>query len=76
MGATFEETQDSLTIYHSKLHGAKLNGHHDHRIVMASSVAALIAEGPSEVEHAEYAAVSFPNFYELMTSINANIIRQ
>lgn len=75
MGAKFEETQDSLTIYHSELHGAKLNGHHDHRIVMASTVAALIAEGTSEVEHAEYAAVSFPNFYELMTSIHADIKR-
>jgi 3-phosphoshikimate 1-carboxyvinyltransferase len=73
MGAQFEETENTLTIYHSKLQGTKLNGHHDHRIVMASSVAALIAEGESEVDNAEYAAVSFPNFLELMNSINANI---
>lgn len=75
MGAKFDETEDTLTIYHSKLHGAKLSGHHDHRIVMASSVAALIAEGQSEVDNAEYAAVSFPNFFELLTSINADIKR-
>ncbi|HCJ94078.1 MAG TPA: 3-phosphoshikimate 1-carboxyvinyltransferase, partial [Sphaerochaeta sp.] len=48
---------------------------HDHRIVMATTVAALIADGQSEVDHAEYAAVSFPNFHELMTSINADIKR-
>jgi 3-phosphoshikimate 1-carboxyvinyltransferase len=42
---------------------------------MASSVAALIADGQSEVDNAEYSAVSFPNFYELMSSINADIKR-
>ncbi|AEV29691.1 3-phosphoshikimate 1-carboxyvinyltransferase [Sphaerochaeta pleomorpha str. Grapes] len=73
MGARFEETPDSLTIYHSHLHGTAISGHHDHRIVMASTVAALIAEGTSEIENAEYAAVSFPNFFELMTSLNADI---
>ena len=75
MGARFEETEDSLTIYHSKLHAAKLDGHHDHRIVMASVVAALIADGESEIDNAEYAGVSFPNFYELMQSIGTNITR-
>jgi 3-phosphoshikimate 1-carboxyvinyltransferase len=75
MGARFEETSDSLTIYHSSLHGASISGHHDHRIVMAATVAAMIAEGPSEIGDAEYAAVSFPNFYELMTSLNADIQR-
>ncbi|MBI9094498.1 MAG: 3-phosphoshikimate 1-carboxyvinyltransferase [Sphaerochaeta sp.] len=73
MGAKFEETENTLTIYHSKLTGAKISGHHDHRIVMATSVAALIAEGESEIDHAEYASVSFPNFFELMTSLHANI---
>ncbi|WP_320129055.1 3-phosphoshikimate 1-carboxyvinyltransferase [uncultured Sphaerochaeta sp.] len=75
MGAHFEETRDSLTIFHSPLHGAVLSGHHDHRIVMATTVAALIAEGQSEIEDAEYAAVSFPNFHELMTMLHADIKR-
>jgi 3-phosphoshikimate 1-carboxyvinyltransferase len=42
---------------------------------MAATVAALIAEGPSEIGDAEYAAVSFPNFYELMTSLKSDIQR-
>jgi 3-phosphoshikimate 1-carboxyvinyltransferase len=75
MGARFEETSDSLTIYHSTLHGAIISGHHDHRIVMATTVAAMIAEGSSEIGDAEYAAVSFPNFYELMTSLKADMQR-
>lgn len=73
MGGKFAETEDSLTIFHSKLHGAEIDGHHDHRIVMATTVAALNAQGSSTISNAEYSAVSFPNFYELMKSINADI---
>jgi len=73
MGGKFDETEDSLTIYHSSLKGSKIDGHHDHRIVMATCVAAMIAQGESEIEHGEYSAVSFPNFYQLMRKINADI---
>ena len=73
MGGRFEETRDSLTIYHSDLKGAKINGRHDHRIVMATAVAGLMAEGVTEISDAEYCRVSFPNFYELMVSLGANI---
>jgi len=76
MGGVFEETENTLTIFHSKLIGADISGHHDHRIVMAATVASLIAEGKSMIEDAEYAAVSFPNFYELMTSLGADIDRE
>jgi 3-phosphoshikimate 1-carboxyvinyltransferase len=75
MGGNFEETHDTLTIYQSELKGAFIDGHHDHRIVMASSVAALIADGPSVIDNAEFAAVSFPNFYETMKGIGADITR-
>ena len=76
MGGVFEETEDTLTIFHTELTGAELSGHHDHRIVMASTVASLMAQGKSKIENAEYAAVSFPNFYELMASLGADIERE
>ncbi|MEG1427378.1 MAG: hypothetical protein RSC76_06780 [Oscillospiraceae bacterium] len=75
MGGKFEETPDSLTIYHAPLHGATLNGHHDHRIVMASTCAALVADGETLIDSAEHVGVSFPRFYEEMSKIGANIIR-
>lgn len=75
MGGKFEETRDSLTIYNSKLHGAFIDGHHDHRIVMASTIAALIADGPSIIDNAEYVGVSYPNFYETLKYLGANIER-
>ncbi len=73
MGGRFEETQDSLTIYQSDLKAAKIDGRHDHRIVMATAVAALMADGVTEISDAEYCGVSFPNFYELMVSLGAKI---
>jgi len=75
MGGKFIEHEDSLEIFHSELHGATLNGHHDHRIVMASTCAALMAEGDTLIDSAEFVGVSFPRFYEEMTGIGANIVR-
>ena len=75
MGGKFEETMDTLTIYPSKLKGATLYGHDDHRIVMASTVAALGAEGDSLIDSVEHVGVSFPRFYEEMKGIGANIVR-
>ncbi|MGB9629658.1 MAG: 3-phosphoshikimate 1-carboxyvinyltransferase [Thermodesulfobacteriota bacterium] len=73
MGGKFEETPDSLTIYPSNLKGAKIDGRHDHRIVMATAIAGLMAEGETEISDAEYCKVSFPNFYELMKSLGTKI---
>ncbi|HRX14324.1 MAG TPA: 3-phosphoshikimate 1-carboxyvinyltransferase [Eubacteriales bacterium] len=75
MGGIFEEDENSLTIYPSKLHGTFIDGHHDHRIVMATSVAALIAEGPTIIDNAEYVGVSYPEFYEHMKKLGAKIQR-
>jgi 3-phosphoshikimate 1-carboxyvinyltransferase len=43
-----------------------VRSHGDHRIAMALSVAALAAEGPTEIEGSECVAVSFPEFYALL----------
>ena len=73
MGAKAEMDRDSLTIYESGLKGTVINGHTDHRIVMATTVAALTATGATEISDAEYYKISFPNFYEVMTSLGAKI---
>jgi 3-phosphoshikimate 1-carboxyvinyltransferase len=73
MGGRFEETEGSLTIHHSELHGAVIDGRHDHRIVMATAIAGLIAEGETIISDAEYVGVSFPNFYEVMSTLGADI---
>ncbi|MBD0371948.1 MAG: 3-phosphoshikimate 1-carboxyvinyltransferase [Pyrinomonadaceae bacterium] len=70
MGVEVEEHEDGLTILsRTRLRGARLDSHGDHRIAMAFSVAALVAEGDSEIEGADCVSVSFPEFYTLLESV-------
>ena len=72
MGARMEEKKDSLTIYPSTLKGTRIDSRHDHRIVMATAVAGLIAQGPTRIDHAEFAEY-LPTFYEVMKGLGAGI---
>jgi 3-phosphoshikimate 1-carboxyvinyltransferase len=70
MGAEVEEYADGLAVGGgARLRGARLRAHGDHRIAMAFTVAALIADGASELEGAECVAVSFPEFFRLLESV-------
>jgi 3-phosphoshikimate 1-carboxyvinyltransferase len=70
MGAEVEETADGLRVFGpTKLRGAVVDSYGDHRIAMAFSVAALIAGGDTEIHGSESAAVSFPEFFELLDSL-------
>ncbi len=70
MGAQVEEFEDGLDVPGGQqLHGAEINSGGDHRIAMAFSVAALRAEGDTVIQGAESAAISFPEFYELLDQI-------
>jgi 3-phosphoshikimate 1-carboxyvinyltransferase len=67
MGATVEERPDGLKVEGrsaGKLHGAEIEPHGDHRIVMAFAVAGLAAEGETVIRDAECAGVSYPTFFE------------
>jgi len=48
------------------LRGAAVRAHDDHRIAMSLAVAALGAEGETEIEGGECASVSFPEFWDLL----------
>lgn len=73
MGAEIEELEDGLVIRGGKLKGGRVGGHDDHRVVMALAVAGLAADGETVIDTAESAAVTFPNFVELMTSLGAKM---
>ena len=72
MGARIEEREDGWQLYRgSKLHGAQLSSFGDHRIAMACAVAALVADGPSQIEGAQNSvAVSLPEFWTLLESVS------
>jgi 3-phosphoshikimate 1-carboxyvinyltransferase len=50
-----------------------IDGHGDHRIVMAFAAAALGSEIPVEITSAESAAVTYPGFLELLTANTTNL---
>lgn len=67
MGADIEELEDGLLIRKSTLKAnPELHGYADHRIVMALSVAGLCCDGETVVDTSEAAAVTFPNFQDLI----------
>jgi 3-phosphoshikimate 1-carboxyvinyltransferase len=67
MGAEVEEFEDGLDVPGGqKLHGAVIDSGGDHRIAMAFSVAALRAEGETMIQGADSAAISFPEFFDLL----------
>lgn len=73
MGGRVTELDDGLVIEGGPLRAAEVNGHGDHRVVMALAVAAMGAAGTTRIATAESAAVTFPNFIELMQGLGANI---
>ena len=70
MGAEVEEYDDGLAVDGpTRLRGALIDSHGDHRIAMAFTVAALLADGDSEIAGAECVAVSFPEFYQSLEAV-------
>jgi 3-phosphoshikimate 1-carboxyvinyltransferase len=70
MGLEIEVRPDGFSVP-GKQHfrAARLDSFGDHRIAMAFSVAALAADGPCTIEHAEAASVSFPEFYDTLQRV-------
>jgi 3-phosphoshikimate 1-carboxyvinyltransferase len=67
MGAEVTEFEDGLDVPGGqRLHGATIDSGGDHRIAMAFSVAALGAEGETLIQGANSAAISFPEFFNLL----------
>ncbi|MFP5205923.1 MAG: 3-phosphoshikimate 1-carboxyvinyltransferase, partial [Acidobacteriota bacterium] len=67
MGAEVIEFEDGLDVPGGQtLHGATIDSGGDHRIAMAFSVAALRAQGDILIQGAESAAISFPEFFDLL----------
>ena len=70
MGAELTENPDGLEIPgNQQLHGASIDSADDHRIAMAFSIAALRASGDTEIDGAEAAAVSFPEFFASLDAL-------
>ena len=71
MGAAVTELPDGLAISHSQLTGTSVYGHHDHRVVMALSIAGLMARGTTTIDTAEAVSVTYPSYVETMQQLGA-----
>ncbi|MEL7659155.1 MAG: 3-phosphoshikimate 1-carboxyvinyltransferase, partial [Bacillota bacterium] len=63
-------TDDGLVINGGKsLHGAIFETYHDHRIAMSMAVLAQAADGISRIENPQCINISYPDFFETLSSV-------
>lgn len=64
MGCNVAPTEDGMIITGGTLHGASIHTLLDHRIAMAFSIAALVADGTTKILDSKCVDVSYPTFYD------------
>lgn len=74
MGANIKEFEDGMTIQGpTRLHGASVSSHGDHRLGMALTIAGLVATGETYISDADCITDSFPGFIATMNKLGAHI---
>lgn len=72
MGGDIDEFADGFHVRGARrLAGGEVDAHHDHRLAMAFAIAALGATGPTTIHDAGAAAVSYPEFFQVLHSLRA-----
>jgi len=73
LGARVSELPDGLVVEQSALHGAEVDGHGDHRVVMALAVAGTAIEGRTTVHGYEAVTVTYPGFVDALTELGGAV---
>lgn len=72
MGAAIETTPDGYIVKGpQKLRGAQIESFHDHRIAMAFSIGALVADSESEIIGSECVGISYPEFFKTLKELTS-----
>lgn len=75
-GAKVEERQAEI-IVHGRPEGVEggveINAHFDHRVIMALTVVGLRAKQPLVIRDAHHVAKSYPQYFEHLTALGANV---
>lgn len=74
MGGVVTEATDGLIIKTSQLRGTEVESYHDHRMVMSLAVAAMMAEGTTEIAGVGCVQKSYPEFAQHMQALGANLV--
>ncbi len=70
MGADVSELEDGFVVNGTgNLNGAEIDSYKDHRIAMAFAIAGLAAKGTTVIKNAEWAQISFPEFFEILDEL-------
>jgi 3-phosphoshikimate 1-carboxyvinyltransferase len=70
LGGTIDEQHDGFHVRgRTRLIGGEADAHGDHRLAMAFAIAALGATGPTTIQGAGAAAVSYPEFFFVLESL-------
>ncbi|MBS0615561.1 MAG: 3-phosphoshikimate 1-carboxyvinyltransferase [Verrucomicrobia bacterium] len=70
MGAKIEEREDGLIVEPSPLKGVPVQSYSDHRMAMSLAVAALGAEGETEIDGNECVQKSYPGFFTMLKTFS------
>ncbi|MGZ4150327.1 MAG: 3-phosphoshikimate 1-carboxyvinyltransferase [Actinomycetota bacterium] len=73
LGGEAADEGNDLVLPGGGLRGGHANAGGDHRMAMSLAVAALAADGPSEVDGIEAADVSFPGFVQTLRGLGAEV---
>ncbi len=77
LGAQITEMADGFrSVGPQRLNGGTVQGHDDHRVAMALSVAALSAAGPVQVQDTRCTADSYPGFADTLLELGASVQTQ
>ena len=69
-GVRIEERPDGMRIVGGQLRGAPVQSFGDHRLAMAAAVAALAADGQTEIHGAESVGISYPEFWQHLNRVS------
>jgi len=73
LGIQIDLSGDEMTVHGGQIKGGSIFSHHDHRIAMAGTVAALIAEDPITIQNAECVSKSYPEFFNDMKKVGVQL---
>ncbi|MGH8416795.1 MAG: bifunctional prephenate dehydrogenase/3-phosphoshikimate 1-carboxyvinyltransferase [Pseudomonas sp.] len=76
LGIKVEPTADGLIIEGGSIGGGEVDGHGDHRIAMAFSIASLRASAPIRIRDCANVATSFPNFLALCSQVGIRVAQE
>jgi len=69
VGAKVDEFEDGFLVHHSNFIGGEIDSFGDHRIAMAFAIAGLLSKEGVSILNAECTDISFPGFFETLTSL-------